>query len=268
VVAVTESHDNTSNVQNVNIHNYYNNRGYLPMFLAIAAPRQVLSRNFHNVYEVLEYMHLADRQRRKHWPTLRELVMGQSSLVVPKDDDSSAAIQKLLQQNVEEEESGQRDAETVQWLRRAMPVVLPLLLDRRDTVVPLALSVGVYSSLPPLVGEKFAVPLSPTSWLRRQILQWADGVASDDRQLLAERPGISILQLSHVELVEACFRRALPTQGRDDDILRRSLLRHLELVAQLPAADVGVKHTGLWILVWNMIRQSSRSTKTTSSAPS
>jgi hypothetical protein len=255
-------------MQNVNIR-YYNNRGYLPMFLAIAAPRQVLSRNFHNAYEVLEYMHLADRQRRKHWPKLCERVMGLSRVVPNDDDDSSAAIQKLLQQNEEEvEDSGQRDAETVQWLHRAMPAVVLPLLDRRDTVVPLALSVGVYSSLPPLVGEKFAVPLSPTSWLRRQILQWADGVASDDRQLLAERPDISILQLSHVELVEACFRRALPTQGRDDDILRRSLLRHLELVAQLPAADVGVKHTGLWILVWNMIRQSSRSTKTTSSAPS
>jgi hypothetical protein len=239
------------------------------MFLAIAAPRQVLSRNFHNAYEVLEYMHVADRQRRKHWPTLCELVMGQGSLVVPReDDDASTAIQQLLQQNKEEEEdSGQRDSETVQWLRRAMPAVVSPLLDRRDTVVLLALSVGVYSSLPPFVGERIAVPLSPTSWLRRQILQWADGVASDDRQLLAERPDISIPQLSRVELVEACFRRALPTQGRDDDILRRSLLRHLELVAQLPADNV-VKHTGLWILVWNMIRQSSCSTNTTSSAPS
>jgi LETM1-like protein len=244
------------------------------MVLAIAAPRQVLSRNFYNVFEMLDYMTIADRQRRHHWPVVQERVW---QSIAQQEEDCQAAIVELLlsRQNGPKSDHTVRtepiviaDAETVRWwFYQTMPL-MPPLLDRRDTLVPLAMSVGVHSSLPPMVGR-----LSPTQWMRRQIMYWADSVANDDQRLLAERD--TLHQLSRVELIEACFRRALPiSAGLDDDALRRSLDQHLELVSHLPAEDDDdekqqpkqqqlQQHKGLWSLVWNILRQSSRPTKTT-----
>ena len=41
--------------------------GYVPMLLAIAAPRQLLSRHFHNDFEAVQYNRLAYRQRHAHF---------------------------------------------------------------------------------------------------------------------------------------------------------------------------------------------------------
>jgi LETM1-like protein len=215
------------------------------MVLAIAAPRQVLSRHFHNVFEVLDYMHMADRQRRQHWNTLQDKVWN----AMPQQDFKNALLKRLENTDTTRLDPavGPIDAETMRLLHQT---ISPPLLDRRDTLLPLALSVGVYSSLPPVVG-RMLIPVSPTYWMRRQLLYWADGVANDDQQLLEERDTLN--QLSRMELTEACFRRALPTQGVDDEELRRSLEQHLEMVSHLPA---DFEHKGLWSLVCNILRQS------------
>jgi LETM1-like protein len=245
------------------------------MVLAIAAPRQVLSRNFYNVFEMFDYMTVADWQRRQHWPVVQERVW---KSIAQQEDDCQAAIVELLlsPQNGPKSDHTARtepivmaDAETVRRLFYQTMPLLPPLLDRRDTLVPLALSVGVHSSLPPMVGQLLS-RLSPTQWMRRQIMYWADSVAIDDQRLLAERD--TLHQLSRIELTEACFRRALPiSAGLDDDALRRSLDQHLELVSHLPTEDGKQpkrqqRHKGLWSLVWNILRQSSRPTTTTTSS--
>lgn len=210
------------------------------MILSIAAPRQVLSRHFQNVYELLEYSHIAHRLRTSHWATFQENVWNTIG-------DKQAIESMLHNGTVDPSGIVVTDQKTVQLLCRAIQVPS---VDERKQLVPFALAVGVYSSFPQPLPGLFA-SLSPSMHLRRQLLYWGETLAKDDQALIDE-PTL-LRQLSLVELTEACFRRALPTKGQTVDDLRNMLDNHLSLVTHMPTT---VEDKGLWVLVWNILRQS------------
>jgi len=210
--------------------------GYVPMLLAIAAPRQLLSRHFHNDFEAVQYNRLAYRQRHAHFATV---VQEMCSIRTKNDDDTddettpaswiemwhkdgAAAVDAAgpvldnllpFYQSVFASKSGTsngKNSNGALWLSS---------VDRfpRNYLVHFALAVGVYQTFPSSWSATLA-QLSPSWWLRRRVRYIALTVEDDDHALLlqretsfgAKRGAAVVAQLTEMEVTDACLVRGLP----------------------------------------------------------
>jgi hypothetical protein len=71
----------------------------VPMILVVAAPRQVLSRHFHNEYEIYHYAEIEYQQRKKEFSGLAEMFWNTtpighqaSELKIPSDKEDAGPI--------------------------------------------------------------------------------------------------------------------------------------------------------------------------------
>ena len=77
--------------------------GFLPPILAVIAPRQVMSRHFHNVYEINWYAQIEYRQRREAYMELGELFWSmilvnvkKSSLIYEAEDAAGPIFDGMI----------------------------------------------------------------------------------------------------------------------------------------------------------------------------
>lgn len=190
--------------------------GFLPMILGVTAPRQVLSRQFHNKYEIYHYAEIEYQQRKREFPGLTKMlwnttVLGHRAgdLDTPSDKEDAAGpiIDALPLYSMFANETGFPSKRQMQ-----RGVLQSVELFPREYLVKLALVVGVNQNLPgwlcPVVTE-----WSPKRWLQYRIRQMAQIVSEDDRRLLLElydEDGCS--SLTDIEALDAwyvmirCFR--------------------------------------------------------------
>ena len=214
--------------------------GYVPMLLAIAAPRQLLSRHFHNDYEAVQYNRLAYRQRHAHFAAV---VRGMCSIRTKKDDvvsDDETTPATWI-------ETWHKNCGGGAAVDAAGPVLDNLLpfyqavfarssstptgtisngplwlssVDRfpRNYLVHFALAVGVYETFPSSSWSATLAQWSPSWYLRRRVRHIALTVEDDDHALLlqretsfgAKRGAAVVAQLTEMEVTDACLVRGLP----------------------------------------------------------
>ena len=182
--------------------------GYVPMILGVAAPRQVLSRQFYNEYEIYHYAQIEYQQRKKEFSGLAEMFWNTtplghraSELIIPSDKEENAAgpiIDALpLYSIFAKHTDASSKHELVQSALQSVDLI------PRKYLVKLALAIGVNQNLPgwlsPLVTEWL-----PTRWLKYRVRQTAQTVVEDDRLLLFERHHEDgCLSLTDVEVMDA-----------------------------------------------------------------
>jgi hypothetical protein len=179
--------------------------GYVPMILGVAAPRQVLSRQFYNEYEIYHYAELEYQQRKREFAGLVEMfwkstVLGHRDIPWDKEDATGPIIDALPIYSIftNHNDASSKD----QLIEGALQSVESI---PRKYLVKLALAIGVNQNLPswlsPVVTE-----WSPTWWLQYRIRQTAQVVTEDDRLLLFERHdenGCS--SLTDIEVMDAWY---------------------------------------------------------------
>jgi hypothetical protein len=181
--------------------------GYVPMILGVAAPRQCLSRQFFNDYEIYHYAELEYQQRNKEFAGLVEMfwkstVLGHraSELHIPWDKEDAAGpiidafpIYSIFTNHTDPSSKDPLIEGALQSVE-SIP---------RKYLVKLALAIGVNQNLPSWLSS-VATEWSPTWWLQYRIRQTAQIVTEDDRLLLVERHdenGCS--SLTDVEVMDA-----------------------------------------------------------------
>jgi LETM1-like protein len=231
--------------------------GTLPMILAVAAPRQVLSRQFHNAYEQQMYRLQLQGQcaeyRAKIPQLFHELVANQKLSTEPgfRDDNQTMAAEKILS--------------SIGSLSQ-----LP-----RDYLVTLSLAVGIHQRLPRTMAH-LTTYISPSVYLQFRLRILARRLAQDDRLLIEEGHHESQCQfLTDDEVQEAWYgqiatsfnfklrtltrfvcinslARGLPIESLE---MRRGLSRYLQLMHETRNKAAGrIPRTGeLWGLFgWHL----------------
>lgn len=184
--------------------------GYVPMILGVAAPRQVLSRQFYNEYEVYDYAKLEYQQRKKEFAGLVEMfwnttALGHraSELNIPwenKKDAAGPTIDALpLYSIFANYANASSDHQLVKGALQSVDSI------PRKYLVKLALAIGVNQNLPGWLSP-YVTKCSPTWWLQYRVRETAQVVSEDDRLLLLERhdeDGCS--SLSDIEVMDAWY---------------------------------------------------------------
>jgi hypothetical protein len=165
--------------------------GNLPMILGVTvAPRQVLSRQFHNDYEIYHYAELEYQQRRKEFPGLADMfwnttILGHraSELNIPwdKKDAAGSIVDALPFYSIFANDTGTSSKQ--QLLQGVLKSVDSI---PRKYLIKLALAIGVNQNLPGWLSP-FVTEWSPNWWLEYRVRQTAQVVSEDDRLLLLER---------------------------------------------------------------------------------
>lgn len=183
--------------------------GFLPIILGAMAPRQVLSRQFHNEYEIYHNAELEYQQRKKEFPGLAEMfwsttVLGHraSELNFPcdKEDAAGPIIDALPLYSLFANATGASSKRQLQ-----LGVLQSVDSFPREYLVKLALAVGVNQNLPGWLST-VVTEWSPKRWLQYRVRQTAQAVSEDDRLLLLERydeDGCS--SLTDVEALDAWY---------------------------------------------------------------
>jgi hypothetical protein len=206
--------------------------GYIPMFVAIAAPRQLLSRHFHNSYEVRFYNEMAFLQRKEYFsPTVacfwnitfnRQLMSSTTDPAGPLLEDPISLYEDFVKQT---------NVSSVHSLSSKQ-------------LINFTLAIGIFSSLPPKVSTILAFKVVPLWWLRSRVKQVMRTIVDNDHALLRLRqkedslgPNATFLAvvftLSDVEVMDACLMRGLPIVDLQYDDMRRCLANHLQMIADL-----------------------------------
>jgi hypothetical protein len=178
--------------------------GFLPMILGATAPRQVLSRQFHNEYEIYHYAELEYKQRKKEFSGLAEMfwnttILGHRASEVnvhwDKEDAAGPIIDALPFYSIFANDTSASSKHQLQSVD-SIP---------RKYLIKLALAIGVNQNLPGWLSP-FVTEWSPNWWLEYRVRQTAQVVSEDDRLLLLERhdeDGCS--SLTDVEVMDAWY---------------------------------------------------------------
>lgn len=184
--------------------------GYLPMILAVAAPRQILSRQFHNEYEIHHFCQLEYQQRKREFAGLADFfwnttVLGHraSELNIPwdKQDAAGPIIDALPFYSIfVDNHTGTSSKHQLRQGALQSVDSMP-----REYLVKLALAVGINQNFPgwlsPVVTE-----LSPNIWLQHSVKQTAHIVSEDDRLLILESHDENgCASLTDIEVMDAWY---------------------------------------------------------------
>jgi len=172
--------------------------GFIPPLLAAFCPRQVLTRHFHNDFEIRAYAEQESRQRMASYEGLAQCIPMSS----PHD-----AVR--LYRTVFAASADHDRVRSVQALSR-------------DHLIHLSLSIGIHQHLPHWMSTTLNQS-SPSWYLRQHIARVGQMVTQDDAILLQE----GYDNLTDIEVMDACLMRGLPI----DASMRESLRDHLETIA-------------------------------------
>jgi LETM1-like protein len=214
--------------------------GYLPMILAVLAPRQVLSRHFWNPYEIELYAHQESNQRRHFFGRVAELFWNATTnlpreppLVVLGSDAAGPVIDpRPLFAGVFD--TNNKEAAHSENLYASFLRSVDGLPD--EYLVPLALASGSLANLG-RSRDDYLLPRLLAGWCApRRVLQYrvrrtARAIAVDDALLIEEGAHVNHCQnLSDLEVMDACLLRGLPL-SKDAFEMRQCLSNHVAMVA-------------------------------------
>ena len=178
--------------------------GFLPLFLAIFTPRQVLSRQFFNTYERQEFAVLESNQRHQS--------ISQLQSYLPTTTTTTSSMDSIYR--------------SFPWSSLVDCSALHLRT--------LALATG-YAQRFPLVWAQTAVRLSPPALLRNEIGRVARQVYTDDTLLLEESYHTYGCEgMTDDELLEACLLRGIPIASPNNyPQLQKAMTQHLRVMEEL-----------------------------------
>lgn len=207
--------------------------GYLPMLLSVVLPRQLLSRHFYNEYEILHYNQLAYQQRLPFYPRIVEFwpktIMEHSteSGVNWSVHDICTVYNTYFRAATNETAAAKNFSFSLAALDQYP----------RDYLIALALSSGLYDTLPPSLQYWCAANGTPSWYLRRFLRQLARTIAHDDsvlcheEQIVSSSPGGKegsfVDTMTTVELMDACLLRGLRIAQASREEMTTALLQHL-----------------------------------------
>lgn len=201
--------------------------GYIPMFLSIAAPRQLLSRHFHNQFEMFHFNRLAYRQRHAHYSRVQQSLQAQ----LISHMGNAASTEKIASAQMH-----QFTPHSKKW-NETNPVLYHAM-DRaglfsvkgfsRGHLVEFALAIGVYETIPPPWDARLA-QWSPTLLLQRQVRTIAVALSSED-VALREYFNAKKHSLSDIEIMDACLFRGYPVDQVSFSEMKDFLFNHLRMV--------------------------------------
>jgi hypothetical protein len=198
--------------------------GYLPLFIAVGCPRQVLSRHFFNIYEQESFAILEMKQRQEYysdlanytWATLAVHHGNQVSMPPRVAEDAAGPCWDL----VEQPDLVEKFVRTNLVHCEALP---------REHLNTLALAMGYAQRFPPPI-SRLLVACSPSLWVAREMKELAYRIGRDDRLCLEENYHLDGCQgMTDAEVREACLLRGLPVHVTYDE-MRECLTNHLTMV--------------------------------------
>ena len=248
--------------------------GYLPMLLAILMPRQLLSYHFYNQYEILNYNQQQYQQRKEYYRTITlpldvqqyikeklyqhppSLPSNAMTTMTTTADDVVALYRFCCASMVDEDDDDGRtppkdhDAttNTSSITTHSTPTktqrshLLQLRSYRRDSLVPLALATGIYSSMITDRTLQYIITAygTPTFLLRYYLKTTVQQILRNDQLLLCEEylastgPSAASFvpcQMTRVELSHAALLRGLPPTPTEQ--IGPWLTEHLTIVVAL-----------------------------------
>ena len=233
--------------------------GYIPLALALTIPRQVLSRQFLNDYEIQTYSATECEQRVKHCATLAKLFWDIYSAASGNLYEDVTFQQQLVKKGQNADAAGPiidplpfytvfcddlKDIQESTTTRTPLDsqnhhlggTLSSVDIIPREYLIPLALACGVHSHLPDRLSHTIT-KRSPMWYLQWQVRQRAQIVAQDDALLLFE--GYDSLEqcqyLTALEVQDACLMRGLPIPSAYNpdlslDDMRLCLVHHLQMM--------------------------------------
>jgi hypothetical protein len=227
--------------------------GYLPLVLAIVAPRQVLSRQFHNEHEISTIRQQEYQQRQEQYHEMANSNLGKalgdalrgnlSAIMQHRNDDlredaagpilNLSAVETAMFSNRVKHDSVASKASGSYLVSH-----LPQMHDftswnhvPRAYLEQLALASGVFQMYPTWIGKVFISGYS-RNWLQRQLKDIANSTFLDDIMLLEEGYDQSGCQsLTDMEVADACLVRGLPVCIAVDE-MRECLTHHLQMIKE------------------------------------
>lgn len=218
--------------------------GYLPLLLAIVAPRQVLSRQFLNEYEIRTFAALEYQQRHQYFASVSEHFwiatttsnngsqpfFSSSFPTLGNSDVAGPVIDPI--QLFDDTDATDGTAVPQNPYRHFLSSVQTL---PREYLMSLALALGIHQRLPVCLAHMVTQWCTPRWWLHYHINRHAQAVVTDDALLLEEGAANNrAAQLTDREVWDACLLRGLPIVPNDDTHeMRLCLTNHLIMMSSV-----------------------------------
>jgi LETM1-like protein len=214
--------------------------GYLPMILAVVAPRQVLTPQFTNEYERYLYAAWQANERRLHYPVVGKMLSQRLSNIQTSGHDVAGPIIKA-------------DCLFDEWVQTDLSEIdrLP-----RRALQAMSGSLGLYHTLPIKV-SKALLQVTPRQVLTSHLKYRARLVGTDDKLLLQNCVDDNIANMTNDEVIEACQARGLPVHVPLAE-QREALKKHLLTISHLPipaTTQANIDQRGLFGLQMNILRE-------------
>jgi hypothetical protein len=235
--------------------------GYLPMALAVLAPRQVLTRPFWNEHEVRRYAAEESVQRHHFYREVSDLfwsatasggvangIDGPAFDTLGLDAAGPVIDPRPLFAGLEGENGSRSGGGAPANPYATFLASVDGLPDAY--LVPLALATGSFASAGSTAGshedlnrkvgggQTYLLPrllagwLAPRRWLRYRVRRMARAVADDDALLIEEGAHANDCQdLTDREVADACLLRGLPISNSSVEEMRQALSNHLAAMA-------------------------------------
>lgn len=205
--------------------------GYIPVLLAISAPRQALSRQFHNSFEVVQFANIEYQQRREQFPIVADAFWN----LVSTMHNQPPAIGRTQEWDATGPVLDAAQLYHAVFADNNLPQLSAVKRIPRAYLTRFALAIGVYQTLPqPLNG--IMAELTPSPWLRARVRQVAQDLCRDDAMLLSEGHHDDKCQrLTDVEVMDACLMRNLPMDCSISE-MRKCLTNHLHMIESAKAS--------------------------------
>ncbi|CAB9502000.1 LETM1 domain containing 1 [Seminavis robusta] len=251
--------------------------GFLPVILAIVTPRQLMSRHFHNPYELEWFAQIEYGQRQQVYNQVADMLW--SSFL----HSESRHVQKAMTQSMSIA-SSHDDSSTAAAEDAAGPILDAVTLYRtifaaggeqkphlsikdlpREHLVKLSLAMGINQYLPGWLSS-WVAEFQPSAWLQSQVDRISRVVCKDDDMLIEEGHHLNgCSSLTDQEATDACLMRGLPVgQNATTEERRQCLTNHLRMIAEVrrePATKVESDSFRLFTVHLAPIRNSLKSAK-------
>jgi len=213
--------------------------GYIPVLLAILSPRQWMSRQFFNTFEIISNARIELSQRQMQYKDLAEhfwTLVGidprmDKGIIVLEEGDSVGPIVDF-RSVVEALHQGNTETSTT-----------TLSTISRHHMITLALASGYLQRFPSII-TKWLVPAIPFTWLCYDMEQHAYHITKDDDLLIDEGYDIKYCHdMTDDEVLEACLIRGMPITTvavmREQLTIYLTMMRRLR--EELPSVVTGSK---------------------------
>lgn len=221
--------------------------GFVPPILAMFAPRQTMSRQFHNPYEIFWFNQIEYDQRRASFTKLGELFWSSFPLINVRktvlyledecrQDEAGPIMDGMVLYSAFCDDPPRPDRGTGPAPRLELPPGLYTSVQDlpREYLVTLCLCIGVCQHLPGWM-SRWMVELTPSFLLARQVERISGIVCHDDALLLEEGHDLNGCEsLTDQEVTDACLVRALPvSRDHSAEVRRECLTNHLRIIAKV-----------------------------------